>query len=149
MSRRICQARTDSFTPNTASPIASTTMATVPRRCGLSPRSSGRRALTARLGERADLVHLDEHGVGQSVLDRLLDDGGVRHEHVVAHQLHPAPELAGQRSPPRDVVLAETVLDRDDRIAVEELLVPMDHLLAREDEVLRSEEHTSELQSLA
>src|SRR3989475_9065933 len=41
MSRRICQARTDSFTPKTASTTASTTMATTPRRRGSTPLRRG------------------------------------------------------------------------------------------------------------
>src|SRR5437879_68542 len=40
-----------------------------------------------RLGQRAHLVHLDEDGVRKALTDALLDDGGVRDEEVVAHEL--------------------------------------------------------------
>src|SRR5207244_11960286 len=61
------------------------------------------------------------------------------HEDVVADQLDAAAELACHRAPPGYVVLAQAVLDGDDRVAVEQLLVPVDHLLAREHEVLSTQ----------
>src|SRR5262245_54548152 len=81
-----------------------------------------------RLGERADLVDLDEHGVREALPDALLQDGGIGHEQVVAHELGARAETPGQFLPAGAVVLAETVLDRADRIPMAEPLVEGDHL---------------------
>ena len=45
-----------------------------------------------RLGERADLVDLDEDGVGDPALDALLQALHVGDEQVVADELHPVAE---------------------------------------------------------
>ena len=44
-----------------------------------------------RLGERADLVHLDQDGVGDAALDPLAQALAICDEEVVADQLAPAP----------------------------------------------------------
>ena len=46
-----------------------------------------------RLGQRADLVELDEDGVGGALADALGQALRVRDEEVVAHELHVAAEL--------------------------------------------------------
>ena len=52
-----------------------------------------------RLGQRADLVDLHQHGVGDRLLDALLDDGRVGDEQVVAHQLHACRPAASSAAP--------------------------------------------------
>ena len=47
-----------------------------------------------RLGERADLVHLDEDRVGRTAVDAHLETLGVRHERVVADELHAVADAA-------------------------------------------------------
>src|SRR5439155_22298272 len=51
-----------------------------------------------RLGQRADLVQLHEHRVGETVLDPLLDDRGVRDEQVVPDELDALAERARDRA---------------------------------------------------
>src|SRR5439155_39870 len=45
-----------------------------------------------RLRERADLVHLHEDRVGDVLVDAALQPLPIRHEHVVADELHAVPE---------------------------------------------------------
>ena len=61
-----------------------------------------------RLGQRADLVDLDEDRVGEPLADALLQDRRVGDEEVVAHELHAraepprsAPASPSQSSSPR------------------------------------------------
>src|SRR5206468_8432131 len=81
-----------------------------------------------RLGERADLVHLDEDRVGDTPLDALLQPLRIRHEDVVADQLDALAEVTGQGRPGVPVVLGATVLDRDDRVRVDDPLPEAGHL---------------------
>ena len=74
------------------------------------------------LGERADLVHLDQYCVGHALADRLAQDARVGNEDVVADDLQLPAQTSGQRLPALPVVLRHPVLDRDDRIACRELL---------------------------
>ena len=80
-----------------------------------------------RLGERADLVDLDEDRVADALLDPAPEEVDVRHEEIVADELHAVAEPVGQRLPAVPVVLAEPVLDRDDREAVAEVGPEVDH----------------------
>ena len=73
------------------------------------------------------------------MLDPLLDDRRVRDEEIVAHELDARAQLTRDRAPARHVVFAQAVLDGDDRVAVDELLVAVDHLLARERDPLAPE----------
>ena len=84
-----------------------------------------------RLGERADLVDLDQDRVGGAQLDALLEALGVGDEQVVAHQLHLVANAAGKLDPAVPVLLGHAVLDGDDGIGVDELLPVIDHLGAR------------------
>ena len=84
-----------------------------------------------RLGERADLVDLDQDRVGGTQLDALLETLGVGDEQVVAHQLHLVANAAGKLDPAVPVLLGHAVLDGDDGIGVDELLPVIDHLGAR------------------
>ena len=80
-----------------------------------------------RLGQRADLVDLDQDGVGEAVLDALGQALGVGDEEIVADELDLLAELVGDRLPAGHVVLGHAVLDRDDRVALHELGVVVDH----------------------
>ncbi len=70
-----------------------------------------------RLGDGADLVELDQRGVGDTVVDRLGDDRRVGAEVVVADQLQPIPEFAGELLPAVVVVLTEAIFERPHRVA--------------------------------
>src|SRR5256885_812644 len=98
-----------------------------------------------RLRQRADLVQLDEDRVPNALRDPLRKDLRVGHKDVVANELHPMPQPLSEHLPALPVLLAQSVFDRDDRIAPDEALVIPDHILAGPPG--RSEEHTSELQS--
>src|SRR5262249_19883157 len=81
-----------------------------------------------RLGERADLVQLNEDRVGVAALDAALQALDVRDEEIVADQLHPLAELLGDELPRVPIVFGAAVLDRDERILRRELLVDPDEL---------------------
>src|SRR5579872_4897351 len=84
-----------------------------------------------RLGEGADLVHLHEDRVRDAFVYAALEPVRVRHEHVVADELH-APAQQGRLGAPRlPVVLGGAVLDRDDRVAVDDLRPERGQLGAR------------------
>ena len=84
-----------------------------------------------RLGERTDLVDLDQDRVGGTKLDALLEALGVGDEQVVAYELHLIANAAGKLDPAVPVLLGHAVLDGDDGIGVDELLPVIDHLGAR------------------
>src|SRR5512133_1017068 len=84
-----------------------------------------------RLGERANLVDLDQNRVGNSLLDPLSEANLVRHEQVVADQLALLAKLLREQLPAVPVVFGQTVFDRDDRVLRAELLVDANHLFAR------------------
>ena len=106
-------------------PIATTRSAMVvssvsPERCETTadqPRAARERDRFDRLGQRADLVELDEDGVRRVLLDRPGDPLGVRDQQVVADELDGRPQPLGQVPPALPVVLGEAVLERDDRVA--------------------------------
>src|SRR5215210_1393439 len=84
------------------------------------------------LRQRADLVHLHQDGVAHALPDAPGQDLLVRDEEVVAHELDPAPEPLGEGCPALPVVLAEPVLDAQDRVLVAQVRVVVDHVAARE-----------------
>src|SRR6266576_5389488 len=69
-----------------------------------------------RLAQGPDLVELDEHGVHRRPGDAPLDEHRIGHEDVVADELDSRPEARRQLDPAGPVLLAETVLERDDRV---------------------------------
>ena len=98
-----------------------------------------------RLGERADLVELDQDGVRGALADALRQALRVGDEEVVADELHVAAELGVELPPAGPVVLRQAVLDADDGVLGAPALPVRDHLLAgqrapflREDVLLRS-----------
>ena len=82
------------------------------------------------LSQGADLIELHENGVGDPVRDALRKDLGVRDEDVIAHKLDPLPETFRQDPPPLCILLAQAVLNRDDRIAPYQPFIVPDHFLA-------------------
>ena len=84
-----------------------------------------------RLGERADLVDLDQDRVGGTQLNALLEALGVGDEQVVAYELHLIANATGELDPAVPVLLGHAVLDGDDGIGVDELLPVIDHLGTR------------------
>ena len=88
------------------------------------------RHLDGRQGfaERADLVELDQDRIAGVLADAAFQALGIGHEEVVADQLHARAQLARQRLPSRPIVLGQSVLDRDDRIAVDPVAVQAHHL---------------------
>ncbi|CAB4733571.1 unannotated protein [freshwater metagenome] len=81
------------------------------------------------LGERADLVDLDQEGVGLAAGDAAREPLDVGDEQVVADELRLGAEAVGDGLPPLPVVLVERVLDRDDGVGRHELGVVVGHLL--------------------
>ena len=70
-----------------------------------------------RLGQRAALVGLQQHGIGGTAQRGLAHARGLRDQEIVADHLHALADLAGERSEPVGIVLGQRILDRDDRIA--------------------------------
>src|ERR1019366_1121588 len=85
-----------------------------------------------RLGQGADLVELDEDGVGDLALDAPLQALDVRHEDVVADELHAVADALGERLPAVPVVLRAAILDRDERVLLGEGVVDADELVPRD-----------------
>src|SRR5919109_2523244 len=92
----------------------------------------GARQLDAlkRLRERADLVHLDQDRVRDSLLNPARQPLGVRAEEVIADELYALLQRLGQLRPPRPIILRKAVFDRDDRVAIDPALVESDHLFS-------------------
>src|SRR5580700_8468569 len=82
-----------------------------------------------RLGERSDLVHLDEDCVRGGFFDAAFEEAHVGDEEIVADELDALPERLRQRHPAGPIALREAVFDRDDRIVVTELGVERDHIV--------------------
>ncbi len=102
-----------------------------------------------RLGQRPDLVHLDENCVPHALCDPSPKELLVRHEEVVADELDRAAQLLGQRAPLVPGVLVEAVLDRDERIALRQRGVEVDHRLGLERAPLARELVAPVLEDLA
>ena len=79
------------------------------------------------LGHGADLVQLDEDGVGHAFGDAFSQDGGVGHEHVVAHQLGAFAQAGGQHAPTVPVAFGHAVFDGDQGVLAGELGQPLGH----------------------
>ena len=82
-----------------------------------------------RLGEGADLIDLDEDGVGHLLFDTGGEALRVGDKQVVAHQLDLVADGLGEHGPALPVVLAHAVLQGDDGILGREVLPHVDHLL--------------------
>ena len=85
-----------------------------------------------RLGQAANLVHLDKNGVRAAHLDALGKTLGIRDEQVVAHQLHAIADALGQLLPAVPVLFGHAVFDGDDGVLVDQSLPVVDHFGARQ-----------------
>src|SRR6266851_3604321 len=81
-----------------------------------------------RFGQGADLVDLDQDGVGDPALYSLFETSDIGDEKVVADKLNLAPEPVGQQLPTIPVVFGHAVLDADDRVSADPSLVKVDEL---------------------
>ncbi len=66
--------------------------------------------------QRADLVDLDEHGVGNTAADAFANDLRVGHEDVIADDLRGLAELVSQQLPAIPIAFGHAVFDTDDRV---------------------------------
>src|SRR5690606_33912382 len=73
--------------------------------------------------QRADLVDLHQQRVGGTPGDAVLQPVQVGDEQVVADQLDPGTDPRGQLHPAVPVVLGKRVLDRHQRVGVQQFLV--------------------------
>ncbi len=71
------------------------------------------------LADRADLVDLDEDGVGDLLLDSLLEALGIGDEEIVAYELDLVAEDLGEVCPAVPVVFGQAVFDADDGVLVD------------------------------
>ena len=83
-----------------------------------------------RLGERADLVQLDQDAVAAVLANRPPQEGDVGHQQIVADQLYPLTEPLRQQTPPVPVFLSQPVFDAHDGVLVDPVLPEIDHLRA-------------------
>jgi len=70
-----------------------------------------------RLAHRADLVELDQNGVGGLLFDAAFNEGGVSHEDVVADDLNAIALSRRLRRETRPIVLVEPVFNGNNRKA--------------------------------
>ena len=91
------------------------------------------------LGQGADLVDLDQNGVGATELDALCQALGVGDEQVVANKLDLLADAVGQCLPAVPIFLGHAVLDGDDGVLVNQGLPVVDHLGAGKLAVLASQ----------
>ena len=89
-----------------------------------------------RLGERTNLVDLDEDRVGSAELDSLLEVLNVGDEEIVADELALRTDGLGESHPAVPVSFSHTIFDRVDRILLDETLEVLDLLCARTDSTL-------------
>lgn len=83
-----------------------------------------------RLGDRANLINLEEKTVAGLLLDGRLDTKRVRHGKVIADNLDAA--LLGEVRPSIPVILVEGVLNRDDRVLLDVAQVEVGELNTRD-----------------
>src|ERR1044072_8028275 len=81
------------------------------------------------LGERADLVDLDQDRVADTLLDAAAEPVNIGHEEIIAHQLDPVLQRLGQVAPPAPIASGQAILDRHNRVAVDPPGVEIDHFL--------------------
>ena len=69
-----------------------------------------------RFGQRADLVDLDQQGIGATGLDALFKTQRIGDEQIITHQLTAVAQNIGQGFPPLPVVFGHAVLNRNNRV---------------------------------
>ena len=91
----------------------------------------GQRDSVEGLGQRADLIHLDQEGVGHIGIDTTLQALGVGDKEIIADKLHAITDRLGDVGVAGPVILGQGILDRDHREVVEQALVVGGHPLSR------------------
>ncbi len=84
-----------------------------------------------RLGDRADLIQFDQQGIADFFVDAFPQNLRIRHEHIVADQLHAVAKMLRQQLPAVPVAFGDAVFDRRDRVLPDPVLVQLDHFLGR------------------
>ena len=74
-----------------------------------------------RLGQRTDLVDLDQDRIGQTVPDTLREPRNVGDKQIVADQLALVADQVGNDFPALEIVLGHAILDRDDGIGLDQV----------------------------
>src|SRR6202022_88300 len=74
-----------------------------------------------RLRQSPDLIDLDEQRVGDTARDPVAQPLRVGDEQIVSDELDRTAELARKLSPAVPVILGHSVLDRHDRVTVDEI----------------------------
>src|SRR5271154_5745092 len=80
------------------------------------------------LADTADLIQLDQNGVGDSFGDAARENLRVGDEGVVTDELNFPAQLLGDELPTVPIVFGEAVFDRDDRILADPVGPEGDHL---------------------
>ena len=101
------------------------------------------------LGQRTDLVQLDEDAVRSPKLDAPLKAIDVGDQQVIAHDLKPMAQTILHQDPGVPVIFVQSILNGDDGILVDPILVIVDHLLARQGTPLLLEHVLAILKDLA
>src|SRR5437879_10631573 len=93
----------------------------------------GARVLDAlqRLGDRPDLIQLDEDRVRDPLFDAAVEPLDVSTEQIVADELYARRQRLGELRPAGPVVLGGAVFDRSDGVPIDPALVQRDRLLRR------------------
>ena len=73
-----------------------------------------------RLGQRADLIDLDENGVARPFPDAALEPRDIGDEKIVSDKLAFGADLLRQQPPAIPIIFGHAVLDRNDRIVRDE-----------------------------
>ena len=84
-----------------------------------------------RLGQRTNLVHLEEQCVASLLVDSILNARRVRHEEIVAHDLRPFTNRRRQVAVTFEIVLIEGVFNGHDRVLFDHIAVDGRKLLGR------------------
>ena len=83
-------------------------------------------------GERADLIGLDQDGIGHIQTDALRQPRGIGHEQVIADKLHAVADALCELLPAAPVVLGHAVLDGKDGIIVHQRFQIIHHAVGIE-----------------
>ena len=68
--------------------------------------------------QRADLINLNQYGVGHTIINTALEDLFIRDKQIIPNQLDFTANTIGQQFLAVPVTLVHTVLDRNNRVLV-------------------------------
>src|SRR5205823_5350551 len=98
--------------------------------CNLNSRAADEMLFFQRLGQSADLIHLDKNRISDVGFDAALKSGLVCHEDIVTHDLNLFSQRGRHHLPSLPIILSKRVLDRYDRILPYPIFVEPDHLVS-------------------